>query len=209
MKTCSICQTTTTSRWWSNSRCNSCALKEKRRSQGILPRNKNFDKKQYKAAWYQKNKQRIKDKLLQKYPPKEKTKKSKEEIRKRQDNWNKNNKDRVLASKRKYAKNNQELCKQSSKRWKQQNKGIVNYHTNKRRARTKLQTPKWANQELIKEIYKNCPEGYDVDHIIPLQGENVCGLHVEYNLQHLSRKENQQKSNKLLISYLNNETENK
>lgn len=59
-----------------------------------------------------------------------------------------------------------------------------------------LQTPKWANKDKIKEIYKNRPKGFDVDHIIPLQGKFVSGLHVENNLQYLTVKENRSKYNK-------------
>lgn len=62
----------------------------------------------------------------------------------------------------------------------------------------KKQTPKWANLEKIKEIYINRPNGCHVDHIIPLQGNNVCGLHVETNLQYLSAFENISKGNKFL-----------
>jgi len=68
----------------------------------------------------------------------------------------------------------------------------------KRRAIKKLATPKFANLEKIKEIYKNCPKGYEVDHIIPLNNKLVCGLHVEWNLQYLTPKDNQRKSNKLI-----------
>jgi hypothetical protein len=60
-------------------------------------------------------------------------------------------------------------------------------------------TPKFANLQKIKEIYMNCPVGYHVDHIIPLQGKNVCGLHVEWNLQYLTPTDNLKKSNKLII----------
>lgn len=70
----------------------------------------------------------------------------------------------------------------------------ANYKANK-----KQRTPKWADKKKISEIYKNCPKGYHVDHIIPLQGDIVCGLHVENNLQYLTPKENQSKSNKLII----------
>lgn len=57
-------------------------------------------------------------------------------------------------------------------------------------------TPKWANLDKIKEIYDNCPAGYHVDHIIPLNGKNVSGLHVETNLQYLPAIDNIRKSNK-------------
>ncbi len=56
--------------------------------------------------------------------------------------------------------------------------------------------PVWANKERIAEFYRNCPEGHHVDHIVPLQGKNVCGLHVETNLQYLTAVENRRKSNK-------------
>lgn len=49
----------------------------------------------------------------------------------------------------------------------------------------------------IKEIYKNRPIDMEVDHIIPLNGENVSGLHVPWNLQYLIPEENNRKSNKV------------
>jgi len=68
----------------------------------------------------------------------------------------------------------------------------------------KLQAlPSWANTEKIKQVYidrinKELVTGkkYHVDHIVPLQGKNVCGLHVEHNLQILPAAENIKKSNK-------------
>lgn len=62
----------------------------------------------------------------------------------------------------------------------------------------KKQTPLWANIEKIRDIYLNRPEGYHVDHVIPLQGKTVCGLHVETNLQYLSSFDNRSKSNKFI-----------
>lgn len=73
------------------------------------------------------------------------------------------------------------------------------YYNLKSLHRTKhilMRTPKWANLEKIREIYQNRKKGYHVDHIIPLQGENVSGLHVENNLQYLTTKQNLSKGNK-------------
>ena len=68
----------------------------------------------------------------------------------------------------------------------------------RRELRLKRATPKWLTPHQIEEmvqIYKNRPEGHEVDHIIPLQGVNVCGLHVPWNLQYLTIKANRSKSN--------------
>lgn len=70
----------------------------------------------------------------------------------------------------------------------------------KRRAKKLHATPKWLSREdkiKIKTIYMTCPEGYHVDHIIPLQGEAVSGLHVPWNLQCIPAEVNIAKSNKV------------
>ncbi len=78
----------------------------------------------------------------------------------------------------------------------------------RRRASKLNATPPWLTKqdfEQIKELYEITKafklytgEEYHVDHIIPLQGENVCGLHVPWNLQVISAKENLSKHNKLI-----------
>lgn len=68
-----------------------------------------------------------------------------------------------------------------------------------RKADKLLRTPSWADKDKIKAVYENCPLGMHVDHIVPLRGELVSGLHVEYNLQYLTAKENIQKSNKFVV----------
>lgn len=57
--------------------------------------------------------------------------------------------------------------------------------------------PAWVDRDAIARIYSNCPDGHHVDHIIPLQGEVVCGLHVPWNLQYLPAAENIAKGNRL------------
>lgn len=61
-----------------------------------------------------------------------------------------------------------------------------------------LRKPGWANEEELLEIYSNCPRGMHVDHIIPLHGEYVSGLHVPENLQYLTPVENIGKNNKFI-----------
>lgn len=59
--------------------------------------------------------------------------------------------------------------------------------------------PNWQSLEekqAIANFYKNCPDGYEVDHIIPLRGILVSGLHTISNLQYLLKSENGSKSNK-------------
>ena len=70
----------------------------------------------------------------------------------------------------------------------------------RRHARKMNALPKWLNDEdilEIKRIYKEAQRtGLTVDHIVPLQGKNVCGLHVQWNLQLLTNIENIRKSNR-------------
>ena len=87
----------------------------------------------------------------------------------------------------------------------QENK--VNYYANKakRRAATLQRTPKWLTANHFKEIKEfyfqaKClrEKGFDceVDHVVPLQGSNVSGLHVPWNLQIIEKVKNRNKGNK-------------
>lgn len=59
-------------------------------------------------------------------------------------------------------------------------------------------TPIWEDLERIRDFYLNCPEGMHVDHIIPLRGRLVSGLHTVNNLQYLSVKDNLKKGNNFI-----------
>ena len=80
--------------------------------------------------------------------------------------------------------------------------------TSVRKRRHRNATPKWLNAEqklTIRNLYLQAMEltritgeRYVVDHIVPLISDEVCGLHVPWNLRVITQEENLKKSNKLL-----------
>lgn len=116
------------------------------------------------------------------------------------------NKDAIQASRRVYYERNEEAKKRFTeyqKVYAKEHKSKFNERTNKRRAARKNALPKWADRKAIARFYVLAEQltretgiKHVVDHIIPLQGNTVCGLHVESNLQVLTQKENLEKFNK-------------
>jgi hypothetical protein len=93
-------------------------------------------------------------------------------------------------------------------KYKQSNLDLYKTLTNFRRRRFRDATPPWLTRRQkteIRQLYqiaitmtKTTGEQYVVDHIIPLSGESVCGLHVPWNLRVITQEENLAKSNKLV-----------
>ena len=119
-----------------------------------------------------------------------KTEKAKELSRKRNKKYYYKNKDLLSKKHKEYYYNNLEKIYLIKKKTRQKRKALDLTYVRMRQANKIKATPKWANLEKIKQIYLNCPSGYHVDHIIPLNNKSVCGLHVEYNLQYLTAREN-------------------
>jgi hypothetical protein len=87
--------------------------------------------------------------------------------------------------------------------WQMENPDKLNARTAKRHAAKIKRTPMWANHKAIERVYAQAKLAeavtgfpHHVDHIVPLQGKNVCGLHVEHNLQVLEAGENCSKGNR-------------
>jgi hypothetical protein len=91
--------------------------------------------------------------------------------------------------------NNRETIKACVATWQKANPGVLRFYDSTKRSAKLKRTPAWADLEAIKKIYLDCPEGMHVDHIVPLRGKRVSGLHVEYNLQYLTPLQNSIKGN--------------
>ena len=103
---------------------------------------------------------------------------------------------------RAYRKNNPEKRKETVRNWDQANKPKRNASAASRRSQKLKATPAWANKEAIDYVYYTAKlledvygTKWHVDHIVPLKGKNVCGLHTHTNLQLLTPKQNLEKSN--------------
>lgn len=82
-------------------------------------------------------------------------------------------------------------------------RALVLFHANKRRAAKLNRTPPWSDLDAMRAIYEQARRltvetgiQHHVDHVIPLQGKRVSGLHVPGNLQILTGSENSKKRNR-------------
>ena len=130
--------------------------------------------------------------------------------------------EKVKEAKKKYAERNKEAVKQRIKDWMDKNPEkmkqirmnwyLANKHkaaaiVRKRQASKLKRTPKWLTDDdkwLMQQAYELASLRtkmfgflWTVDHIIPLQGKKVSGLHVPWNLQVIPAKENYSKGNRV------------
>lgn len=138
--------------------------------------------KEYKAAWYQANKARLK---------------SLRAVNRAQ------NKERINATLAAYRAAHPELILEIKARWRAKNRAYAVAKCAERYAKKTQATPKWANRFFIDEAYhlarlrtKMLGFPWHVDHIVPLRSKLVCGLHVENNLQVIPGRANHLKNNR-------------
>lgn len=101
--------------------------------------------------------------------------------------WQRREKDRINVSRKKWAENNKHISMEVVRR---------------RQCAQRNATPAWANRQAMQAIYAESKRieaetgiPQDVDHIVPIQGKTVCGLHCEANLRVIPRHENRTKHN--------------
>ncbi len=100
-----------------------------------------------------------------------------------------------------------EATREYKRAWKSRNPDYVQLGVNVRRRRLRNASPPWLTAEhklQIREMYlaarrltRDTGVKHVVDHIVPLRSNEVCGLHVPWNLQILTHIENSSKGNRL------------
>ncbi len=130
---------------------------------------------------------------------------NKDTIITRSSQWGLDNQEKRKVITKSYRMNNTEKVSSAQKAWRDNNPGKNAAKANRYRASKMQRTPKWLTQEDFRKMERKYEMSalmteflgvaYHVDHIIPLQGKEVSGLHVPNNLQILLASDNLSKSN--------------
>lgn len=114
--------------------------------------------------------------------------------------WASNNSDKMIEARQKYANENRDRRVESTEKWRKANMSYYAQYASLRTRHVQQAKPRWLSeleeQQLIFIYDEARKQGKQVDHIIPIKNKRVCGLHVPWNLQLLTKEENVRKSNK-------------
>lgn len=118
--------------------------------------------------------------------------------------WQRANKEYLYAMGKLYREANPEKTKAVYRESKKRRRAKATADERARQARKINAQPKWVDKLALQAIYEQCARvsdmigiKYHVDHIVPLQGKTVCGLHVPWNLQIIPAWLNMRKGNRL------------
>lgn len=122
--------------------------------------------------------------------------------------WNAEHRAQLTEYMRVWREQNRERAREIAAAARKRNHDAVKAAQRERAAAKRGATPTWANKDAIRAIYlearrlrKETGLDWHVDHIIPLNGKTVCGLHVETNLRIIRGIENMRKGNRLMEAY--------
>ena len=111
-----------------------------------------------------------------------------------------NHPEKDTESKKQWLVDNPEKRAKASSDYRKRNQAYYTEYVSLRTRRAKQAKPKWLDEWqlfYIEELYDLARlRKLEVDHVIPIKHKLVCGLHVPWNLQLLTRSENAKKSNK-------------
>lgn len=152
-----------------------------------------------RRTWYQENRQRLLSAAAE---------------------YRRKNPDRIADYRRWYAAKHPDRLRLASLQWRSQNKehlkvymreyraenaALFAQHAARRRARNVLAEPAWLSDSekrriaLIYQLSRTKSQWtgvpHEVDHVVPLAGEDVCGLHVPWNLKVIPAADNRAKCN--------------
>jgi hypothetical protein len=152
--------------------------------------------KGHRRAFYIRHRAALRRKAKEAYPLRA------ERIRKRTREWALKNPEARSRYARAYYEKHKEKIKARTRNSYAANPALRLENAKARKAGALHATPKWANKFFMQEAYslarlrsKVTGFSWHVDHIVPLRSKEVCGLHVEHNLQVIPGAENLKKSN--------------
>jgi len=148
------------------------------------------DRTEYRKAYYEKNKEKLKAASLDYYHTHKETLKPKRNATAAV--YRAENKAAINQRSRAYAEANKDNIKERQRNFRQQHKGKVNAWARAYQLRKMQRTPAWLDQDhhwFITEIYelaalrsKTTHIVWHVEHIVPLKGHDVSGLYVPWNM---------------------------
>lgn len=115
------------------------------------------------------------------------------------------NRDKERARNRDYGKRNAHVVRARVKRWRKENPGKARALRRMREAQKINACPPWARKGSVRKqmqahylhaewLEKTTGISFHVDHIVPMQSDFVCGLHVPANLIAMSAEDNTSKN---------------